>query len=242
MERRRPGGFTLIELLVVIAIIAILAAILLPALGMAREMARRAKCKSNLRQIAVAYITYATANGDFWLPTRNKCGQWARNLDHERLSYFTDRYLGGNPDVWYCPSRSYEYHPDPQGPTWPFPQVSKWYEPFGPRDAYNGSGYDSIMYVETTYSVFAGRLDNNPRCWPVKQGERDRTCDGIPTTYIPIAQDIYTQNSVNLAFHQNHEGAGINSVYQDGHVVWITPDDSMRQVISCAKVFYMVPY
>jgi len=99
MPTKDRRGSTLIELLVVIAIIAILAAILFPVFARAREQAKRSSCLSNLRQLALATMTYGQ-DYDELLPVGATQGNPLLNVTQGLEPYVKNR------QIFYCPSIS----------------------------------------------------------------------------------------------------------------------------------------
>src|SRR5947207_6266439 len=127
-RKRTTQGFTLIELLVVIAIIAIVAALLLPAVAKARQQAHRIKCLNNQRQLALTWVLYSTDNSEALVPNGAQqpgTGQrellWVLGDYHSFISAFTNEVYLLDPkyaafahylktkNIYKCPSDSTTY-------------------------------------------------------------------------------------------------------------------------------------
>jgi prepilin-type N-terminal cleavage/methylation domain-containing protein/prepilin-type processing-associated H-X9-DG protein len=118
---RRKAGFTLIELLVVIVIIAILAALLLPALSQSKIRADTIECRNNIRQLSLAFFMYADDNGSYMvnnygkpetIATRdtwaNNVEDWGNSDDNTNFTYVIDTlfspYDNRSGGIYKCPS------------------------------------------------------------------------------------------------------------------------------------------
>ena len=217
MMRNRPTGFTLIELLVVVAIIAVLVSLLLPALGAARDQARRALCMANQKQLGVGFERmiedgppptagyYTLGPGYFpygwWDPMWSGAvatgigyasdSQEVAMLANNDLPGPTASQTAGGPGEFLCPSA------DPTITGWAFHNLSYGYNyaSLGNHDAVRKTRLSQIVYPSSAGVI----CDSNG----------DGSFDGlIHGTWWPTAQP------------GNRHMDGANVLYADWHVGW----------------------
>jgi prepilin-type N-terminal cleavage/methylation domain-containing protein/prepilin-type processing-associated H-X9-DG protein len=211
----RTDGFTLIELLVVVAIIALLISILLPALGKARQNAKRSTCGSQLHQIYVGFSAYLQDNNDiaFWRgqniifdgmdlfvyggrETGNTCTEQG-GLFNRVIPRPLNQYVAKQIELFHCPEDN---------------QPWSWAE-----------GYSNFDYVGNSYGFncigdFIG-FSNDPR---------KGFAGAVVSTAAELSRTaLFLDTSLFRSPSDWHGGKG-NLCFGDGHVTAITPDEIVK--------------
>ena len=228
MKRLYRPGFTLVELLVVIGIIALLIAILLPALNKARESSKRAVCMANLRTIGQCQYVYVNDNKgkgfifaysvappagsgytsalQFWFAQENYTGNtptWDATGGYLRPYFKNNAFLN-------CPSASDEYSKYNLGGAVTPPLTTYAYNGWAPNPGYAGATSLSQLQkpAETMALMDAMTIGNTG------------TPTGVFASLAPYVIKPPGPGSVN--FHGRHTGNG-NVLWYDGHVSSETP-------------------
>lgn len=214
-NRRSSNGFTLVELLVVIGIIAILLALLLPALAKSREGARRAACLSNLRQVHLSFYLYA-GNYKDQVPLGYRGG--FKQFNSMIFSWTTQKIvlfgwlyndkLMPNPNVFFCPS---ENDPrslyDTQANPWP---------PGADPAKHTYSGYGCRPEIELPDDPSPGTL--MPRLAKFK------------------SKAIFADLTAVVARVDTRHKSGVNVLYGDGSAVWVDRSNFNNDLMGCTVI------
>ena len=237
-KNERRSRFTLIELLVVIAIIAILASMLLPALGQAREKSRTIACSNNVRQIGTAFTMYV---GDFddWLPvTYENPGPSAFKRHFAMWYHVISPYLGYESNVYPLNSNDVWHHDNDNGAARdenPIPQIlrcpSGETPPTNLSYGYNRQGLGGIdgHADRQKFGKHDGKTNNTTWEWATDPSQMFLAGDNGNTTNILFQLDIHYYHSDRTPQRHNVGGPGGNIGFLDGHVETFRQMDVLYQ-------------
>ena len=220
VERRPATGFSLVELLVVVSIVAVLVALLLPAVGRAREAANRTLCLSNLRQLHQAFVLYALSNGDRVPLGYRRNPVPSKQFNSMVYSQTTGAYclfgwlynagMMPQPRVFFCPSeRDPRQQYDTAANPWPRPGVAP------PQNVY--AGYGCRPQVPLPDLPMAGTV--LPRLGQFRD-------------WAILADLVSTAGRVDTRHRQ-----GVNVLYGDGSARWFPRGPIAADLSACGNPF-----
>lgn len=255
---RSRRGFTLIELLVVIAIIAILAAMLLPAMSKSKESAIRAVCKSNLRQCGIALLIYGEEYKKY--PHQRNPGSGTPYLPAENVTTARGAYVAKEWDevVRLGVASNFRYNPQNLGTdqvyrdmrikifSCPNLAMREGYPHYDPKAGPINPGDDWTFPIGYTYAggvttwnmpgpAFSPVKPTDPPSWALMAdyvGFGDPARGAHPGGWVP-----------EYNAHRNRNGqppAGANHLFHDGHVSWYNWNAGKNMRTNAAWVEYYI--